>query len=94
MKGLLFLAAMLIAALMFVPVAQANAIPHQYDEVTLTAAIADADLGGDLLTESAIDDRGVVVEQDVACGLLRGIGRGLRGLGRGVGRALGARGSC
>jgi len=93
MKGLLFLAAMLIAALMFVPVAQANAI-QQYDAVTLTAAIADADLGGDLLTESAIDDRGVVVEQDVACGLLRGIGRGLRGLGRGVGRALGARGSC
>lgn len=57
--------------------------------VALSLMFAFSPMSGGIVQESVS-----VQKDEVACGLLRGIGRGLRGIGRGVGRALGARAHC
>lgn len=54
--------------------------------IALSLLFAFSPMSGGIVQESA----SVSQHDEVACGLLRGIGRGLRGIGRGIGRVLGA----
>jgi len=102
MRGFLMLAILLVAALCFVPVADAS-YTHADNAQAIVAMVSQADLGGDLaaseiVSEVAKAEEKVELELDnaVACRgrILRGVARGVGWLGRGVGRAFGARGSC